>query len=128
MLRWRAAVSRLLIEVFGHLVRKFMYRSMLWRMITSPVWLWLARLMCGVTFVALMVFEWHRWPGGSPCLGPLGFIWHNGIDTENLVLCVISLAMVFAFVLKPHALTALISLLGGVNWLFWGSLALTIGC
>jgi len=36
--------------------------------------------------------------------------------------------MLFAFLLEPHAVTALISLPGAVNWLFWGVMALGIGC
>ena len=93
--------------------------------LTAP---WLARLGCPVAFGALMVIEWNRWPNGSPLLGPVGIIWYNGIGVESVVLCAISLAVLFAFLLKPHAVTALISLLGGMNWLFWGVMALGIGC
>jgi hypothetical protein len=61
-------------------------------------------------------------------LGPLGIIWYNGIGGESLALAALSLVALFAFLLKPHAATALISMLGVVNWLFWGVMALGIGC
>ena len=99
-----------------------------WRIVSGSAWLWLARLTCGGAFAALMVYEWNCWPNGSPLLGPLGIIWYNGSGAESLVLCAISLAMVFAFLFKPHAITAAISLLGGLNWLFWGVVGAGIGC
>ncbi len=88
----------------------------------------IGRLMCAGAFLALMVFQWNRWPDGSPLLGPLGITWYNGIDGGTIVLCAISLVMVFAFLFKPHIVTAVISLLGAMNWLFWGVMALGIGC
>lgn len=94
----------------------------------SPRGWMIVRLMCAAAFPASMVFEWRRWPDGSPLLGPLGIIWYNGIDGESIVLCAISLVMVFAFLMKPHMVTAVISLLGAMNWLFWGVMALGIGC
>ena len=68
-----------------------------------------------------------RSPLPASC-APVGIIWYNGIGVESVVLCTISLAMLFAFLLEPHAVTALISLPGAVNWLFWGVMALGIGC
>jgi hypothetical protein len=74
-----------------------------------------------------MVREWNRWPNGSPLLGPLGIIWHNGL-AEGLVPCAISLALLFAFLFRPHWITAMISVFGVLNWLFWGVVATGIGC
>src|SRR5262245_19250835 len=88
----------------------------------------LARVLCAGAFAALLIWEWSRWPNGSPLLGPLGIIWYNSISGESLALAALSLIALFAFLLKPHAATALISVLGVVNWLFWGVMALGIGC
>jgi hypothetical protein len=81
-----------------------------------------------VCTAATMVYEWKHWPDGSPLLGPLGIIWYNGFDGEGFVLCVISVALVFTFFLKPHAVTTVLFLLGILNWLFWGIMAQGIGC
>lgn len=88
----------------------------------------IGRLIWAVAFLVLVVFEWNRWPNGTPLLGPLGMVWYNGIGRDSIVLCAVSLAMVFAFLFKPHTVTAVISVLGVMNWLFWGVLALGIGC
>lgn len=89
---------------------------------------WLVRLVCAAAFSALMTVEWKRWPDGSPLLGPLGIVWYNGIGMESAAICAISLAMLFAFPMKPGLITALVSLVGAVNWFFWGVVALGIGC
>lgn len=99
-----------------------------WSIVLCAAWLWPARLACVGAFAAWMVFEWRQWPNGSPLLGPLGIMWYNGFDGESLVFTVISLAMLFAFLLKPHWITAVMTLLGGLNWLFWGVAAVGIGC
>jgi hypothetical protein len=91
-------------------------------------WLWLARFACGGLFGWLMVYEWNCWPNGTALLGPLGIIWYNGFRDQILVFCVVSLVALFAFLLKPNKLTAVISVIGLVNWLFWGVMALGIGC
>jgi hypothetical protein len=87
-----------------------------------------ARLGCATAFGGLMVFEWFRWPNGSPLLGPVGLIWYNGLGFTSLALCAISLAMLSAFLFRPNTVTGLISLLGGLNWVFWGVMAKGIGC
>lgn len=75
-----------------------------------------------------MEYEWTRWPDGSLLLGPLGLIWYDGLRPDNLTLCGLSVAMVFAFLIRPHSASAAVSLLGVLNWLFWGVVALGIGC
>jgi hypothetical protein len=91
-------------------------------------WLWPARLTCAGAFAALVILEWNRWPNVSPVLGPLGMLWYGGLDVQAIMFCAISLAILFAFLLKPHPMTAMISFLGAMNWLFWGVMALGIGC
>jgi hypothetical protein len=103
-------------------------RSLRWSGVPRPAWLWPARLACTGAFAALMGYEWTHWPNGSPLLGPLGIVWYNGMDVATLVLCAGSLAMAFAFLLKPHPAMAVLSLLGGGNWWLWGVLAVSMGC
>ncbi len=91
-------------------------------------WLWLARVTFILAFAALMIYEWNRWPNGSPLLGPIGVIWYNGFEEGIIVFCAISLIAVFACLLKPNEMTAAISFIGILNWLFWGVMALGIGC
>jgi hypothetical protein len=107
---------------------KIVQQSWYWLHLAGSAWLWLARVTCGGVFVGSMAYEWTHWPNGSPVLGPLGMIWYGFVNGENLALCTISLAMLFAFLIKPHTITAAISLLGMVNWLFWGILAQGVGC
>ena len=91
-------------------------------------WMWPARLAFGGAFAAWMTYEWKRWPNGSPFFGPIGMIWYGGASWASLILCAISLAMLLAFLLKPHTSTAVISVVGTINWLFWGVMADGIGC
>lgn len=88
----------------------------------------LARLGCAWGFCVWMFIEWLVWPNGSALLGPIGIVWYNGIGLDSFVLCTASWAMLFAFLCRPHVVTALISLVGAANWLFWGVMALGIGC
>ncbi|HEY7427928.1 MAG TPA: hypothetical protein VH682_27090 [Gemmataceae bacterium] len=81
-----------------------------------------------MAFAALMVYEWNRWPDGSFLLGPFGLLWYYGFGCEGVALCAISLAMLFAFFLRPNSIMARVSLFGGMNWLFWGVMAQGIGC
>jgi hypothetical protein len=99
------------------------------RVKTMKRWpLWVARLMFGGAVVGVMIYEWNRWPNGSRWLGPVGFIWYNGAGCFELPLCAFSLALLFAFLLRPHPISAVISLFGVVNWLCWGEVAKGIGC
>jgi hypothetical protein len=91
-------------------------------------WPCIARLAFTVAFAALMLYEWMIWPNGSAFLGPLGLIWYNGITVESTALCAASLALVFAFIIRPHVVTAGLSMLGVVNWVALGELAKGIGC
>lgn len=90
--------------------------------------LWVVRFTCVSVFVALMMFEWHRWPNGSPLLGPLGVLWYNGLRDYAWAYCLISIVALLAFLIRPHPITAAISLLGVINWLFCGLMAMGIGC
>jgi hypothetical protein len=90
--------------------------------------LWLARVVFGGAFVALMLYEWSRWPNGRALLGPLGLVWYDHGSAEGLILYVLSIAMLFAFLLRPNGGMALVSLLGLLNRIFWGVMAEGIGC
>lgn len=92
-------------------------------------WLWLPlRLALTGAWILWMFQEWRRWPNGSPVLGPLGLAWYGGFDWPTIVFCAISAVALLAFLLKPHPVTAFISILGALNWLFWGKMAEGIGC
>ncbi|MFT3880328.1 MAG: hypothetical protein QM703_11790 [Gemmatales bacterium] len=99
-----------------------------WSLVSQSFWFWMARLTLVPAFAVFIVFEWRRWPNGSQWLGPLGMLWYSGHDVSNLILVMISLVLLFAFLIKPHPLTALISMLGILNWTFWGMVAEGIGC
>jgi|GEM_PF-3814255 hypothetical protein len=86
------------------------------------------RLSLGMAFVFAMVCVWICSPNGNPLLGPLQLLGYNGVTVESLVFCAVSLAVFFAFLIKPHIITAVISILGGMNWLFWGLVVPGIGC
>jgi hypothetical protein len=86
------------------------------------------RLTAVGVFVASMAYEWGSGPNGGPLLGPLGLIWYGGLSAGSFVLCAISVTLLIAFLIKPHIATAVISILGAINWLFWGMAVLGIGC
>jgi hypothetical protein len=77
---------------------------------------------------AWLLFEWERWPDGSALIGPLGFVWHSGPEPASLLTCLLLLAMMLAFPLKPSFRTLMVSLLGLLIWFFIGVLAKGIGC
>jgi hypothetical protein len=83
-------------------------------------WRELLRFAFSIGFFALMAYEWNRWPNGNVLLGPLGLIWYNGLEIETLVLSGASMGAVLAFVVKPHFICATVSILGVLNWFFWG--------
>ena len=89
---------------------------------------WALRVVSFGAFGALMTYEWLRWPNGSAWLGPLGFFWYFGPNVEGLAITLTLLPLVFAFPLKPHPVTALLSLLGLMAWACMGTLAQGIGC
>ena len=91
-------------------------------------WKWAIRLSEIPLFGSLLIYEWNRWPNGSPLLGPLGFVWYNGSDPCSLACCFCGLLLIFAFPFKPSAPTAILSLLGLLLWFFMGMLADGIGC
>jgi len=88
----------------------------------------LLRFAAAGAFVAWMGYEWCRWPNGSAMLGPLGLIWYLGPDWFGVIATCVLLLVVLAFPLKPHPLTALLSLLGLVAWWLVGAMAKGIGC
>jgi hypothetical protein len=90
--------------------------------------LWGVRLACVALAAGWLFYEWNRWPDGSALLGPLGFIRYNGPDVGNVACCVVALLVVLAFPLKPSGLTAVVSVLGVLLWLFLGAVAHGIGC
>lgn len=104
--------------------------SVIWRSLDASKFVvrWLVRLVFAAGFGALITAEWKSWPNGSPLLGPFGIVWYNGIGIESAAICAISLALLFAFPVKPGVITALVSFVGAVNWFFWGLVALGIGC
>jgi hypothetical protein len=89
---------------------------------------WLLRLAAAGAFVAWMAYEWRRWPNGSAMLGPLGLIWYQGPDGFSLAATCVLLPAVLAFPLKPHPVTAVLSLLGLGAWWLLGAVAKGIGC
>jgi len=88
----------------------------------------MVRLTVSVAFPVLIIYEWKRWPNGSEWLGPFGMMWYNGFDVASLIIILVSLIMLLAFLIKPKPLTGLISMLGFINWIFWGMVAQGIGC
>ncbi len=53
---------------------------------------------------------------------------YDGFEASSCVLIAISAAAVFAFLIKPHILTALISIFGLLAWLAIGLVIEGIGC
>lgn len=86
------------------------------------------RAACLGGFVGVMAWEWRRWPNGSPLIGPLGLIWYGLTDPGTVLLTVISALCAILVLVWPHWVACLISLLGLVNWVFWGMMAQGIGC
>lgn len=99
-----------------------------WSLVSQSFWFWIVRLTIATAFPLLIIYEWNRWPNGSQWLGPFGMLWYSGFDISNLMLVIISIVLLFAFLIKPHPMTALISMLGVINWTFWGMVAEGIGC
>lgn len=105
-----------------------------WSLVSQSLWFWIMRLTVVALFPLLIVYEWKRWPNGSQWLGPFGLMWYSGGEFHvaglilGLLLIVVSLGFLFAFLIKPHPITALISMLGVINWTFWGMVAEGIGC
>jgi hypothetical protein len=54
----------------------------------------------------------------------LGAIWCGGPDPCSWALCAARLAASFAFPLKPSIITAVISFLGSLAWIFFGATSL----
>jgi hypothetical protein len=75
-----------------------------------------------------MIVEWTGWPNGSALLGPLGLIWYGGPDPCSLALCAALLTAIFASPFRPSVVTAVVSFLGLLAWIFFGNVALGIGC
>jgi hypothetical protein len=90
--------------------------------------LWGLRLAIVGLFGVWMLVEWRIWPQGSALVGPLGAIWYNGTDLFTLALCAALLAAIFAFPFRPSVITALVSFLGLLVWIFFGYMAKGIGC
>jgi len=99
-----------------------------WSQLARSSWFWIVRLTVAAAFAFLIIYEWKRWPNGSQWLGPFGLMWYNGFDVAGLILIVVSLALLFAFLIKPNPITALISMLGIINWIFGGAVSEVIGC
>jgi hypothetical protein len=70
--------------------------------------------------------EWVRAPNASPLLGPLWIVWHNDDPIGLVVAAALSLCM-FAFLLKPHPASCVVSILAVYAWLFFGLVGQGIG-
>ncbi len=86
-------------------------------------------------FIVVMYVEWLNkstlGPGNaSPVFGPFHFV--TDVAPENIrdgiVACVILIPMIFLFFIWPHPITALVSLVGVLIWLFLGVIGKSIGC
>ena len=87
-----------------------------------------SRLAAVAPAACWLVYEWHRWPNGSILLGPLGLVWYYGPEPGNLACCAAGLLLVLAYPIRPGALSAGLSLLGLLFWVFMGAMAEGIGC
>lgn len=87
-------------------------------------------LLAWMTAIALAMgylrTEWRLAPNASLLLGPLWIAWYGGV--AGWVLAILLLPSVFAFLIKPHPITALISSIAFSLWMFLGVVGRAIGC
>jgi len=99
----------------------------------------LRRLLLLITalaaFLGWLRFEWIREVspssgGASVLLGPLFLVLDPSPENKQagVIITALLLPCIFGVVLKPHAITLTLSLLGILAWIFWGVCGQGISC
>lgn len=106
-----------------------------WRLVSTIITRAVILSVSFYAFAFAMRVEWNNknTPGigyATPLFGPLHLVADGAPENnrDGIIACLILLPMIFAFIIRPHLITGLISLLGIAGWLFLGLIGSTINC